>query len=171
VRAGLGLGWKAVGCAGRLLHLASAVTVLQQQEGVTAAAVKTYSTMWAAPSHVTALAHTSPPTHFITPITSPHHLARLPRINNAGTNAYKYGPLLESDDEDLEAIVDTNVLGVMLCCKEVCAHVRVRECAYGPTGSRQKIGPASRRPRLLDALLTVALLCHLSHTPIRPSPA
>lgn len=41
------------------------------------------------------------------------------RINNAGTNAYKYGPLLESDDEDLEAIVDTNVLGVMLCCKEV----------------------------------------------------
>lgn len=41
------------------------------------------------------------------------------RINNAGTNAYKYGPLLDSDDEDLEAIVDTNVLGVMLCCKEV----------------------------------------------------
>eukprot|EP00878_Enallax_costatus_P018718 GHUV01019721.1.p1 GENE.GHUV01019721.1~~GHUV01019721.1.p1 ORF type:complete len:204 (+),score=28.86 GHUV01019721.1:693-1304(+) len=40
-------------------------------------------------------------------------------INNAGTNAYKYGPLLESDDEDLEAIVDTNILGVMLCCKEV----------------------------------------------------
>eukprot|EP00882_Tetradesmus_deserticola_P016046 GHRQ01017115.1.p1 GENE.GHRQ01017115.1~~GHRQ01017115.1.p1 ORF type:complete len:320 (+),score=122.70 GHRQ01017115.1:241-1200(+) len=39
-------------------------------------------------------------------------------INNAGTNAYKYGPLLESDDEDLEAIVDTNILGVMLCCKE-----------------------------------------------------
>jgi NAD(P)-dependent dehydrogenase (short-subunit alcohol dehydrogenase family) len=47
------------------------------------------------------------------------------RINNAGTNAYKYGPLLESDDEDLEAIVDTNVLGVMLCCKEV----RVWVCA------------------------------------------
>jgi hypothetical protein len=40
-------------------------------------------------------------------------------INNAGTNAYKYGPLLDSDDEDLEAIVDTNILGVMLCCKEV----------------------------------------------------
>jgi chlorophyll(ide) b reductase len=32
---------------------------------------------------------------------------------------YKYGPLLESDDDDLEAIVDTNILGVMLCCKEV----------------------------------------------------
>jgi NAD(P)-dependent dehydrogenase (short-subunit alcohol dehydrogenase family) len=43
-------------------------------------------------------------------------------INNAGTNAYKYGPLLESDDDDLEAIVDTNILGVMLCCKEVRAH-------------------------------------------------
>lgn len=41
------------------------------------------------------------------------------RINNAGTNAYKYGPLLESDDDDLAAIVETNVLGVMLCCKEV----------------------------------------------------
>ncbi|KIY93772.1 chlorophyll(ide) b reductase [Monoraphidium neglectum] len=40
-------------------------------------------------------------------------------INNAGTNAYKYGPLLDSDDEDLAQIVETNVLGVMRCCKEV----------------------------------------------------
>ncbi|GBF95247.1 chlorophyll(ide) b reductase chloroplastic [Raphidocelis subcapitata] len=39
-------------------------------------------------------------------------------INNAGTNAYKYGPLTESDEDDLSAIVETNVLGVMLCCKE-----------------------------------------------------
>jgi chlorophyll(ide) b reductase len=39
-------------------------------------------------------------------------------INNAGTNAYKYGPLLESDDETLERIVETNVLGVLLCCRE-----------------------------------------------------
>jgi chlorophyll(ide) b reductase len=45
-------------------------------------------------------------------------------INNAGTNAYKYGPLLESDDDDLEAIVDTNILGVMLCCKEVSAKLQ-----------------------------------------------
>lgn len=45
-------------------------------------------------------------------------------INNAGTNAYKYGPLLESDDEDLEAIVDTNVLGVMLCCKEAISRMK-----------------------------------------------
>ena len=41
------------------------------------------------------------------------------RINNAGTNAYRYGPLLESSDDDLTVIVNTNVLGVMLCCKEV----------------------------------------------------
>jgi hypothetical protein len=52
------------------------------------------------------------------PLSTPQH-TRARRINNAGTNAYKYGPLLESDDEDLEAIVDTNILGVMLCCKEV----------------------------------------------------
>ncbi|GAX82933.1 hypothetical protein CEUSTIGMA_g10360.t1 [Chlamydomonas eustigma] len=39
-------------------------------------------------------------------------------INNAGTNAYKYGPLMESTDEDLMEIVQTNVLGIMLCCKE-----------------------------------------------------
>lgn len=39
-------------------------------------------------------------------------------INNAGTNAYRYGPLAESDDEELAQIVSTNVLGVMLCCKE-----------------------------------------------------
>lgn len=51
------------------------------------------------------------------------------RINNAGTNAYKYGPLLESDDEDLEAIVDTNVLGVMLCCKEVSRLDALLRCA------------------------------------------
>lgn len=39
-------------------------------------------------------------------------------INNAGSNAYKYGSLVESVDEDLVEIVETNVLGVMLCCKE-----------------------------------------------------
>ena len=39
-------------------------------------------------------------------------------LNNAGTNAYSYAPLLESSDADLERIVDTNVLGVMLCCRE-----------------------------------------------------
>ena len=41
------------------------------------------------------------------------------RINNAGTNAYKFTPLTESTDEDLQEIVQTNVLGTMLCCREV----------------------------------------------------
>jgi len=39
-------------------------------------------------------------------------------INNAGTNAYYYGPLSEASEADLAAIVETNVLGVMLCCRE-----------------------------------------------------
>ncbi|CAL5222870.1 g5296 [Coccomyxa viridis] len=39
-------------------------------------------------------------------------------INNAGSNAYKYKPLAESTDADLIRIVETNVLGVMLGCKE-----------------------------------------------------
>jgi len=39
-------------------------------------------------------------------------------INNAGSNAYKYGPLSDSEDDDLVEIVTTNVLGVMLCCRE-----------------------------------------------------
>jgi NAD(P)-dependent dehydrogenase (short-subunit alcohol dehydrogenase family) len=41
------------------------------------------------------------------------------RINNAGSNAYRYGPLAESVDDELVEIVSTNVLGVMLCCREV----------------------------------------------------
>ncbi|GLC43507.1 hypothetical protein PLESTM_001480600 [Pleodorina starrii] len=39
-------------------------------------------------------------------------------INNAGTNGYRYGPMADSTDEELQQIVGTNVLGVMLCCKE-----------------------------------------------------
>lgn len=38
-------------------------------------------------------------------------------INNAGTNAYSYKPLIETSENDLADIVDTNVLGVMLCCQ------------------------------------------------------
>ncbi len=41
------------------------------------------------------------------------------RINNAGSNAYKYKTLAESADADLINIVETNVLGVMLGCREV----------------------------------------------------
>jgi chlorophyll(ide) b reductase len=38
-------------------------------------------------------------------------------INNAGSNAYSYKPLIEAEESDLVDIVDTNVLGVMLCCQ------------------------------------------------------
>ena len=38
-------------------------------------------------------------------------------INNAGTNAYSYKPLIEAAATDLVDIVDTNVLGTMLCCQ------------------------------------------------------
>lgn len=66
------------------------------------------------------------PTRPLNPTSHLHHphLLHLPppapaRINNAGTNAYRYGPMAESTDEELSQIVGTNVLGVMLCCKEV----------------------------------------------------
>lgn len=38
-------------------------------------------------------------------------------INNAGSNAYSYKPLIDAAESDLVDIVDTNVLGVMLCCQ------------------------------------------------------
>lgn len=41
------------------------------------------------------------------------------RINNAGTNAYQYSTLSEFTESDLRQILDTNVLGVMLACREV----------------------------------------------------
>ncbi|KXZ51828.1 hypothetical protein GPECTOR_11g268 [Gonium pectorale] len=47
-------------------------------------------------------------------------------INNAGTNAYRYGPMAESSDEELAQIVSTNVLGVMLCCKEAIRVMRAQ---------------------------------------------
>jgi ssDNA-binding Zn-finger/Zn-ribbon topoisomerase 1 len=40
-------------------------------------------------------------------------------INNAGTNAYTYKPLVEFTDADIMQIVETNTLGVMLCCRQV----------------------------------------------------
>eukprot|EP00884_Botryococcus_braunii_P008901 jgi/Botrbrau1/18011/Bobra.0062s0004.1 len=48
-------------------------------------------------------------------------------INNAGSNAYKYNMLSESTDADLINIVETNVLGVMLCCKEAIQLMREQE--------------------------------------------
>jgi len=39
-------------------------------------------------------------------------------INNAGTNAYQYTTLSEFTESDLREILETNMLGVMLACKE-----------------------------------------------------
>ncbi|CAJ1977998.1 unnamed protein product [Sphenostylis stenocarpa] len=39
-------------------------------------------------------------------------------INNAGSNAYCYKPLVEASDEDLIEVVTTNTLGLMICCRE-----------------------------------------------------
>ncbi|XP_065871736.1 chlorophyll(ide) b reductase NOL, chloroplastic isoform X2 [Euphorbia lathyris] len=39
-------------------------------------------------------------------------------INNAGSNAYSYKPLAEASDADLLEVVTTNILGLMICCRE-----------------------------------------------------
>ncbi|XP_024543970.1 chlorophyll(ide) b reductase NOL, chloroplastic-like isoform X2 [Selaginella moellendorffii] len=39
-------------------------------------------------------------------------------INNAGSNGYTYKPLVETSDEVIMEIVETNLIGVMLCCRE-----------------------------------------------------
>ena len=65
------------------------------------------------------------------------HNFTLCRINNAGSNAYKYKLLAEHAETDLIDIVSTNVLGVMLCCREVClfAHqCNVLQCARAQFG-------------------------------------
>ena len=51
------------------------------------------------------------------------------RINNAASNAYKHKALFELSDADLVQIVETNVLGTMLGCKEVGARRRLRHQA------------------------------------------
>ncbi|KAL3648224.1 hypothetical protein CASFOL_007648 [Castilleja foliolosa] len=40
------------------------------------------------------------------------------QINNAGSNAYSYKPLIEASHEDLIEVVSTNTLGLMICCRE-----------------------------------------------------
>ena len=47
------------------------------------------------------------------------HCNHCGRINNAGSNGYKYGVLGDYTDAELVNIVETNVLGVMLGCREV----------------------------------------------------
>ncbi len=41
---------------------------------------------------------------------------------------YKYSSLTESTDEDLSEIVQTNVLGIMLCCREAVRIMKDQEC-------------------------------------------
>ncbi|KAL0375616.1 UNVERIFIED_CONTAM: Chlorophyll(ide) b reductase NOL, chloroplastic [Sesamum calycinum] len=40
------------------------------------------------------------------------------QINNAGSNAYSYKPLMDASDEDLIEVISTNTLGLMICCRE-----------------------------------------------------
>ncbi|KAG7672283.1 hypothetical protein Ndes2526B_g06724 [Nannochloris sp. 'desiccata'] len=39
-------------------------------------------------------------------------------INNAGTNGYAFKPLMEQTEDEIVSVVETNVVGVMLGCKE-----------------------------------------------------
>jgi len=39
-------------------------------------------------------------------------------INNAGTNAYTFKPLIEQNEEDIVSVVETNLLGTLLGCRE-----------------------------------------------------
>uniref|UniRef100_J3LR88 chlorophyll(ide) b reductase n=2 Tax=Oryza brachyantha TaxID=4533 RepID=J3LR88_ORYBR len=39
-------------------------------------------------------------------------------INNAGSNAYSFKPLVETSDEALMEVITTNTLGLMICCRE-----------------------------------------------------
>jgi chlorophyll(ide) b reductase len=39
-------------------------------------------------------------------------------INNAGTNAYTNDYIIDSDIEKIKTIINTNLLGTVLCCKE-----------------------------------------------------
>jgi len=73
--------------------------------------------------------------------------ARLARVNNAGTNAYKYGLLAEACDADLVDIVQTNVLGVMLGCKEARMPRSRARSRRPPGGGGGAAALGSRAPR------------------------
>lgn len=54
-----------------------------------------------------------------TPAAPPPELGSLDFwVNNAGSNGYAFGPLMEQSEDDLVSIVETNVLGTMLGCRE-----------------------------------------------------
>ncbi|KAK9791858.1 hypothetical protein WJX73_005574 [Symbiochloris irregularis] len=48
-------------------------------------------------------------------------------INNAGSNAYQHTSLLDSSEADLVSIVETNMLGVMLGCREAIQTMRAQK--------------------------------------------
>ena len=48
-------------------------------------------------------------------------------VNNAGTNGYYYGSLLDTDTDIMSEIIETNLLGSMLCCREALAVMRDQE--------------------------------------------
>lgn len=50
-------------------------------------------------------------------------------INNAGTNAYTFKPLIHQTEEELASVVQTNLLGILLCCKEAIRVMRQQEVA------------------------------------------
>ncbi|KAL8531567.1 hypothetical protein ACS0TY_008243 [Phlomoides rotata] len=47
-------------------------------------------------------------------------------INNAGSNAYSFKPLMEASDEDLIEVVSTNTLVLMICCQEAINMMRTQ---------------------------------------------
>ncbi|MCO5593858.1 hypothetical protein L7F22_047876 [Adiantum nelumboides] len=49
-------------------------------------------------------------------------------INNAGSNAYSYKPLVETNDEVIMEIVETNTIGVMICCREAIKMMMNQDC-------------------------------------------
>ncbi|EFN50529.1 hypothetical protein CHLNCDRAFT_55778, partial [Chlorella variabilis] len=71
-------------------------------------------------------------------------------INNAGTNAYRVGPLASQDNEDIISIIETNVIGVMLGCKEA-----IRVMKDQPSGGHIVSDP----PRTLSLLCMLSMLC------------
>ena len=50
-------------------------------------------------------------------------------VNNAGSNAYKRIPIYEQDAADVAVVVDTNLKGTLLCCRE--AILRMKDQAGG----------------------------------------
>lgn len=50
-------------------------------------------------------------------------------INNAGSNAYAFKPLIEQTPDEIQTVIETNSLGVLLCCREA-----IRTMSKQPSG-------------------------------------